>query len=151
MGWGSGRWEGCNRLRKTAGSGPFFPSKDQRNQHSSYGKPVDGQTPIVLEGEHNVQDGRANKHTCHTPRGKQQSPSSRREIHSFHFSSVSNSYSSLCNPMYCNLPGFHIHCVVSKFSVSHILCVGGTILPSHPVLSPSFPAFNFSQHQGLFK
>ena len=72
LGWdgGSGRWEGCNRLRKKTGSGPFFPSKDQRNQHSSYGKPVDGQTPIVLEGEHNVQDGRANKHTCHTPRRK---------------------------------------------------------------------------------
>ena len=72
LGWdgGSGRWEGCNRLRKKTGSGPFFPSKDQRNQHSSYGKPVDGQTPIVLEGEHNVHDGRANKHTCHTPRRK---------------------------------------------------------------------------------
>ena len=28
----------------------------------SYGKPVDGQTPIVLEGKHNVQDRRANKH-----------------------------------------------------------------------------------------
>ena len=36
----------------------------------SYGKPVDGQTPIVLEGKHNVQDGRANKYTCHTPRRK---------------------------------------------------------------------------------
>jgi len=33
LGWdgGSGRWEGCNRLRKKTGSGPFFPSKDQRN------------------------------------------------------------------------------------------------------------------------
>lgn len=70
MGWGSGRWEGCNRLRKKAGSGLFFPSEDQQNQHFSYGKPVDGQTPIVLEGKHNVQDGRANKHTCHTPRRK---------------------------------------------------------------------------------
>ena len=68
-----------------------------------------------------------------------------------HFSSVGNSYSSLCNPMYCNLPGFHIQYVVSEFSVSNILCVGGTILPSHPVLSPSFPVFNFSQHQGLLK
>ena len=78
MGWGSGRWEGCNRLRKKAGSGPFFPSKDQQNQHFSYGKPVDGQTPIVLEGKRNVQDGRANTHVPHQE-GKQQSSSSRRE------------------------------------------------------------------------
>ena len=70
MGWGSGRWEGCNRLRKKAGSGLFFPSEDQQNQHFSYGKPVDGQTPTVLEGKHKVQDERANKHTCHTPRRK---------------------------------------------------------------------------------
>ena len=35
-----------------------------------YGKPMDRETPIVLEGEHNVQDGRANKHTCPTPRRK---------------------------------------------------------------------------------
>ena len=81
LGWdgGSRRWEGCNRLRKKTGSGPFFPSKDQRNQHSSYGKPVDGQTPIVLEGEHNVRTGeQTNTHVTHRE-GKQQSSSSRRE------------------------------------------------------------------------
>ena len=31
---------------------------------------MDRETPIVLEGKHNVQDGRANKHTCPTPRRK---------------------------------------------------------------------------------
>lgn len=71
MGWGSGRWEGYKRLRKKAGSGPFFPSKYPRIKASAmYGKPMDRETPIVLEGEHNVQDGRANKHTCPTPRRK---------------------------------------------------------------------------------
>ena len=35
-----------------------------------YGKHVDRETPIVLEGKHNVQDARANKHTCPTPRRK---------------------------------------------------------------------------------
>lgn len=70
MGWGSARWEGSNRLRKKAGSGPSFPSKDQRNHHISYGKPMDCGTPVVLEGKHNIQVGRANKHTCHTPRRK---------------------------------------------------------------------------------
>ena len=42
-----------------------------------------------------------------------------------------------------------IHWVVSKFNVSNILCVGGTIQASHRELSP-FPAFNFSQPQVLF-
>ena len=68
MGWGSRVWEGCNRLRKKAGSGPSFPSNDQRNQHVSYGKPVDCGMAVVLEGKHNVQVRRANKHTCHTLR-----------------------------------------------------------------------------------
>ena len=31
------------------------------------------------------------------------------------------------------------------------LGVGDAIQPSHPLLSPSPPAFNLSQHQGLFK
>ena len=35
-----------------------------------YGKHVDRETRIVLEGKHNVQDARANKHTCPTPRRK---------------------------------------------------------------------------------
>ena len=40
---------------------------------------------------------------------------------------------------------------------SHSLClltfywVGDAIQPSHPLLSPSSPTFNLSQHQGLFK
>ena len=29
--------------------------------------------------------------------------------------------------------------------------IGDAIQPSHPLSSPSSPAFNFSQHQGLFK
>ena len=35
-----------------------------------YGKHVDHEVRIVLEGKHNVQDARANKHTCPTPRRK---------------------------------------------------------------------------------
>ena len=36
-------------------------------------------------------------------------------------------------------------------SPTHIHWVGDAIQPSHPLLSPSPPAFNLSQHQGLFK
>ena len=36
-------------------------------------------------------------------------------------------------------------------SPTHVHCVGNAIQPSHSVSSPSPPAFNLSQHQGLFK
>ena len=38
-----------------------------------------------------------------------------------------------------------------EFTQTHVLRVGDAIQPSHPLLSPSPPAFNLSQHQGLFK
>ena len=34
--------------------------------------------------------------------------------------------------------------------LTHIHCVGDAIQPFHPLSSPSPPAFNLSQHQGLF-
>ena len=34
---------------------------------------------------------------------------------------------------------------------THVHWVGDAIQPSHPLWSPSLPAFNLSQHQGLFK
>ena len=39
----------------------------------------------------------------------------------------------------------------SQFTQTHIYWVGDAILPSHPLPSPSPPASNLSQHQGLFK
>ena len=38
-----------------------------------------------------------------------------------------------------------------EFTQTHVHRVGDTIQPSHLLLSPSPPAFNLSQHQGLFK
>ena len=38
-----------------------------------------------------------------------------------------------------------------EFTQTHVHWVGDAIQPSHPLLSPSSPAFNLSQHQGLFK
>ena len=37
------------------------------------------------------------------------------------------------------------------FKLNRIYWVGDAIQPSHPLLSPSFPTFNISQHQGLFQ
>ena len=49
--------------------------------------------------------------------------------------------------MDCSMPGFHVYHQLPEFTQTHVHWVGGAIQPSHP--SP--PAFNLSQHQGLFK
>ena len=64
-----------------------------------------------------------------------------------HFSSVTQSCQILCEPMqqHARLP-----CPSQGIAQTHVHWVGDAIQPSHPVLSPASPAFNLSQHQGLF-
>ena len=67
------------------------------------------------------------------------------------FSSVAQSYPTLCDPMNCSTPGLPVHHQLLELAKTHVHQVGDAILPSHP-LSPPFPlAFNLSQHQGLFQ
>ena len=66
------------------------------------------------------------------------------------FSSV-QSCPTFCNPMDCSTPGLPVHRQLLEFTQTHVCWVGDTIQPSHPLLSPSPPTFNLSQHQGLFK
>ena len=58
---------------------------------------------------------------------------------------------TLCNPMDCSTPGLPVHHQLPEFIHIHVHWVGDAIQPSHPLSSPSPPAFNLSQHQGLFK
>ena len=51
--------------------------------------------------------------------------------------------------MNCSTPGLPVHHQLPEFIQTHIHWVGDAIQPSHPLSSPSPPAFNFSQHQGL--
>ena len=67
------------------------------------------------------------------------------------FSSVAQSCPTLCNPMDCSTPGFLVHHWLLELAQTHDHRVADAIQPSHPLLSPSPPAFNLSQHQGLFK
>ena len=67
------------------------------------------------------------------------------------FSSVTQSCLTLCNPMDCSAPGFSVHHQLLEFTQTHVHWVSDAIQPSHPLSSPSPPAFNLSQHQGLFK
>ena len=65
-------------------------------------------------------------------------------------SSVTQSFSTLCNPMDCSTPGFPVHHQLPELAQTHVYQVGDAIQPSHPLSSPSPSAFNLSQHQGLF-
>ena len=64
--------------------------------------------------------------------------------------SVNQSCPALHNPMDCGTPGFPILHYLLEFAQTHDRWVGDAIQPSHPLSSPSLPAFNLSQHQGLF-
>ena len=67
------------------------------------------------------------------------------------FSSVAQSCPTLCDPMDCSTPGFPVHHQLPEFTQTHVHWVSDAIQPSHPLPSPSPPAFNLSQHQGLFQ
>ena len=47
-------------------------------------------------------------------------------------------------------PGLPVHHQLPEFTQNHVYRVGDATQPSHPLLAPSLPAFNLSQHQGLF-
>ena len=68
-----------------------------------------------------------------------------------HFSSVAQSCPTLCDLMDCSTPGLPIHHQLLELAQSYVHRVGDTIQPSHPLSSPSPPAFSLSQHQGIFK
>ena len=55
------------------------------------------------------------------------------------------------NPMDCSTLGFPVLYHLPKLAQTHIYWISDAIQPSHPLLSPSPPAFNLSQHQGLFQ
>ena len=70
------------------------------------------------------------------------------------FSSVAQSCPTLCNPMDCIMPGLPVHLMVyqlPEFIQTHVHWVSDAIQPPRHLSAPSPPAFNLSQHQGLFK
>ena len=69
----------------------------------------------------------------------------------FQFSSVTQSCPTLCSPMNHSTPGLPVHHQLPEFTQTHVHLVSDAIQPSHPLPSPSPPALNLSQHQGLFQ
>ena len=67
------------------------------------------------------------------------------------FSSVAQSFLTLCDPMNRSTTGLPVHHQLLEFTQTHVHRVGDAIQPSHPQSSPSPPAPNPSQHQSLFQ
>ena len=70
---------------------------------------------------------------------------------SVQFSSAAQSCLTLCDPMNRSTPGLPVHHQLPESMQTHVHWVGGALQPSHPFSSPSPPALNLSQHQGLFQ
>ena len=66
-----------------------------------------------------------------------------------HISLVAQSCPALCNPMDYSMSGLPVHYQLPEFTQTHVHWIGDAIQPYHPLLSPSPPAMNLSQHQSL--
>ena len=67
------------------------------------------------------------------------------------FSSVTQSCLTVCDPKNRSTLGLPVHHQLPEFTQTHVHRVSDAAQPSHPLLSPSPPAFNLPQHQGLFQ
>ena len=72
-------------------------------------------------------------------------------VPSVQFSSVAQLCPTLCDPMNHSMPGLPVHYQLPEFTQTHVHRVVDAMQPSHPLSSPSPPAPNPSQHQGLFQ
>ena len=73
------------------------------------------------------------------------------QIHPPQFSWVTQLCPTLCYPMNRSTPGLPVHHQLPEFTQTHMHRVSDDIQPSHSLSSPSPPAPNPSQHQGLFQ
>ena len=81
---------------------------------------------------------------CHPTISSSVSPSPPTFNLSQHQFSSAQSYLTLCDPMNCSMPGLPVHHQLPEFTQTNVHWVGDAIQPSHPLSSPSPPAFNLS-------
>ena len=67
------------------------------------------------------------------------------------FSSVIQSCVNLCDCLDCSTPDFPVYHQLPELAQTHVHPVSNAIQLSHPLSSPSPPAFNLPQHQSLFQ
>ena len=68
----------------------------------------------------------------------------------YQFSSATQSCPTLWDRMDCSTPDLPVHHQLPELAQTHVHQVNDAIQPSYPLLSPSPPAFDLPQHQGLF-
>ena len=68
-----------------------------------------------------------------------------------HFSSITQLWSTLCNPKDCSTQGLPVHHQLPELAQTHVHWVSDAIQPSHSLWSPFPSGFNFAQHQGVFQ
>ena len=69
----------------------------------------------------------------------------------YQFSPVAQSCQTLCDAMDCSMPDCPVHHQLPELAQTHVHWDSDAIQPSHPLLSPSPPAFSLSQHERLFQ
>ena len=74
-------------------------------------------------------------------------PSPHTESPHLQLSSVTQSCLTLCDPVDCSRPGLPVHHQLPELAHTHVHHIGDAIQPSYPLLSPSPPTVNLSQHQ----
>ena len=91
------------------------------------------------------------QHGFHLSWAMTDSPSSSSSVvQDVQFTSVTQSCPTLCDPMNRSTPGLPVHHQLPEFTQTHVHQVSYAIQLSHPLSSPSPPAPDPSQHQGLF-
>ena len=75
----------------------------------------------------------------------------RNKLENISVSSVAQSCPTLSSAMDCSMPGLPVHHQLLELVQTQVHRVSDAIQPSHPLSSPSPPAFNLSQHRDLFQ
>ena len=97
------------------------------------------------EGDWRVISGEASEHRSAASGG------SASQGNCLSVSPVAQSCLTLCGLTDCSTPGLPVHHQLPEFTQTPVRWVGDAIQPSHPLSSSSPPAFNLSQHHGLFQ
>ena len=71
--------------------------------------------------------------------------------HSIQFSSVTQSFPTLCDPMDCSTPGLPVHHQLLEFTETHVHWVGDAFQRAHPLSSPFLPPSIFPSTRVFFK
>ena len=90
----------------------------------------------------------------YSPCGRKESDTTERlnsSTSTFFWCSITHLWPTLCDSMDCSMLGIPVFHHFLELAQTHAHWVSDAIQPSHPLWSPSPPAFNLSQHQGLFK